>query len=71
MKPAGLLLTLIAADLAVFLFGVPWLGAFTGAGKAVALGFVPFVVGDALKIAAAWSILIGAALVTTRVRERK
>lgn len=70
-KPAGLLLTLIAADLVVFLFGVPWLGAFTGPGTAVVLGFVPFVVGDALKIAAAWGILMGAALVTTRLPQRK
>jgi biotin transport system substrate-specific component len=70
-KPAGLLLTLVAADMVVFLFGVPWLGAFTGAGKAIAMGFVPFVVGDAVKIAAAWSILMGAALVTSRARERK
>jgi biotin transport system substrate-specific component len=70
LKPAGLLLTLIAADLAIFIPGVAWLGFFTGAGKAVALGFVPFVVGDALKIAAAWSILMGAALVTSRIRER-
>jgi biotin transport system substrate-specific component len=70
-SPAGLLLTLIAADLAVFIPGVIWLGAFTGAGKAVSLGFVPFVAGDALKIAAAWSILTAAALVTSRVRERR
>ena len=71
LKPAGLLLTLVVADLVVFIFGVTWLGAFTGPQKAVALGFVPFVVGDALKIAAAWGILTAAALVTTRARKRK
>ncbi len=71
MKPAGLLLTLAVADLVVFIFGVTWLGAFTGPQKAVALGFVPFIVGDALKIAAAWGILTAAGLVTTRARERK
>ena len=54
---AGRLMTLVAADLAVFVFGVTWLGAFTGMGKAVTLGFLPFVVGDALKVAAAWGIL--------------
>ena len=69
-KPLGLLLTLIAADLVVFIPGVVWLGAFTGPAKAVTLGFVPFVAGDALKIAAAWSILVAAALVTARVREQ-
>jgi biotin transport system substrate-specific component len=71
MRPAGLLLSLVAADLVVFLFGVTWLGAFTGLEKAVALGFVPFVIGDALKIAAAWSILTAVALVTSRVRQSR
>ena len=71
MKPAGLLLALVAADLVVFIFGVTWLGAFTGPQKAIALGFAPFIVGDGLKIAAAWGILTAAALVTTRARERK
>jgi biotin transport system substrate-specific component len=70
-KPAGLLLTLVVADLVVFLFGVPWLGAFTGTGKAVALGFLPFLAGDALKVAAAWSILMAAALVSARTRNRR
>jgi biotin transport system substrate-specific component len=68
--PAGLLLTLCAADLVVFVPGLAWLSVFTGSGKAVALGFVPFVVGDALKVAAAWSILMAAALVTSRIRDR-
>jgi biotin transport system substrate-specific component len=69
-KPVGLLLTLIAADLLLYVPGLAWLSVFTGPSKAVALGFVPFVVGDALKIAAAWSILMAAALVTSRVRQR-
>jgi biotin transport system substrate-specific component len=60
---AGRLATLVAADLVVFVFGVTWLAAFTGLGKALALGFVPFVAGDALKIAVAWGILEGASLV--------
>ena len=71
LRAAGLLLTLVAADLVVFLFGVTWLAAFTGPQKALALGFAPFVVGDALKIAAAWSILTASSLVTDRVRERR
>ena len=69
-RPAGLLLVLCAADLVVFIPGLAWLGLFIGAGKAVALGFLPFLIGDALKIAAAWSILMGAALVTSRIRDR-
>ena len=70
-RAAGLLLTLVAADLVVFLFGVTWLAAFTGPQKALALGFVPFVVGDALKIAAAWSILTASSMVTARAAERR
>jgi len=66
---AGRLLTLVAADVAVFVFGVIWLGAFTGLAKAVVLGFVPFVIGDALKIAVAWGVLEGADL-TARRREK-
>ncbi len=58
----GLLVTLAAADLAVFLPGVIWLAAFTGADKAIALGFIPFVVGDTLKITVAWGILTGASI---------
>ncbi|MGA2640945.1 MAG: biotin transporter BioY [Spirochaetia bacterium] len=66
--PAGLLLSLCAADLVVYIPGLARLSIFTGAGKAVALGFLPFVIGDALKIAAAWSILMAAALVMSRIR---
>ncbi|HTZ51306.1 MAG TPA: biotin transporter BioY, partial [Spirochaetia bacterium] len=62
----GRLLTLAAADIVVFVFGVTWLGAFTGMARAVVLGFVPFVVGDALKIAVAWGILEGVSLVGRR-----
>jgi biotin transport system substrate-specific component len=69
-RPAGLLLTLCAADLAIYVPGLAWLSVFTGPPKALSLGFLPFVAGDALKIAAAWSILMAAALVTIRVRNR-
>jgi biotin transport system substrate-specific component len=62
----GMLLTLAAADLSVFLPGVIWLSAFTGADKAIAMGFVPFVIGDGLKVAVAWGILQGAGLLTRR-----
>ena len=70
-RAPALLFTLVAADLVVFLFGVTWLAAYTGPRKALTLGFVPFVVGDALKIAVAWGILTASTLVTTRVRQRK
>ncbi len=63
---AGRLVTLVLADLAVFVFGVAWLGAVTGLDRAVVLGFVPFAVGDALKIAVAWGVLEGASLFARR-----
>ncbi|MGO9307937.1 MAG: biotin transporter BioY [Spirochaetia bacterium] len=69
-KPARLVLTLCAADLLVFIPGLAWLGLFVGPGKAVMLGFLPFAVGDALKIAAAWGVLSAASLVASRVRDR-
>ena len=69
-KQAGLMLTLCAADLVVYVPGLAWLSIFTGAARAAALGFLPFVIGDALKIAAAWSFLMAAAMITSRARER-
>lgn len=69
-RPAGLLLTLCAADLVVYIPGLAQLSIFTGAGKAVALGFLPFLIGDALKIIGAWSILMASTLITSRIRER-
>jgi biotin transport system substrate-specific component len=67
----GSLLTLVAGSVVLYLPGVIWLGFFIGFDKVLALGFLPFVVGDALKLAAGWGVLTGAALVTTRARERR
>ena len=52
------LIGLTAASLLIYAIGVPWLKWVTGMpiGKAVAVGMIPFVLGDALKIAAALSI---------------
>jgi biotin transport system substrate-specific component len=52
------LIGLTAATLLVYAIGVPWLAWVTGMpfGKAVAVGMVPFVLGDVVKIAAALSI---------------
>lgn len=57
--------TAVAAVLAtgvVYLFGVPWLMAFTGASlqEALVMGVVPFVVGDVVKAVAAAVLLPGA-----------
>jgi biotin transport system substrate-specific component len=66
----GALLALLAGDVVLYVPGVIWLGAFTGADKAVALGFLPFIVGDALKTAAGWGLLSAAALAAGPKKER-
>lgn len=61
-------LTMFGAMLAgaalIYVPGIAWLSGFTGLEKAIAVGFVPFIIGDVLKAAlaaaifpAAWSLL--------------
>jgi biotin transport system substrate-specific component len=64
----GALVVLVAGNIVIYIPGVIWLGAYTGMAKAVALGFVPFAVGDALKTAAGWGFLSAAALAASRGR---
>ena len=54
-RPLFDLFGMICGALTVYLFGVPWLKALTGMSwaKALSVGMIPFLVGDALKIAAA------------------
>lgn len=71
-RPLSTVLAMILGNLVIYLFGLPWLTAFyagpgaayiasTGAegplGAAFAAGLVPFLVGDALKIALAAGLL--------------
>lgn len=58
------LLAMAAGDLAIYVFGLPWLARFVGTERVLALGFQPFLAGDAFKIAlaavalpAAWRFL--------------
>jgi biotin transport system substrate-specific component len=53
----GRIAALALGSLAVYVPGVLWLGAFTGLGAALSLGFLPFLVGDALKVIAGWGLL--------------
>jgi biotin transport system substrate-specific component len=55
----------------IYAFGLPWLMAFThiGLAQGLALGVLPFLVGDAIKIAAASSLLPAAWKIVER-RER-
>ena len=54
-------LTSIAAmaigNAAIYVFGIAWLACYMGLGAAVMTGLVPFVVGDAVKLAAAGCLL--------------
>lgn len=57
----GTALASVLATVSIYLFGVPWLMAFLGVGlgEALALGVLPFLVGDAIK-----AIVAAAALPT-------
>lgn len=56
VKTAG---AMVAGNLVIYAFGVPWLATVTGmsASEAVAAGAVPFVLGDLVKIAIATALL--------------
>lgn len=57
-RTAGDLTALIAGSLIVYTCGVPWLKLMTGLtwAKSLAAGMLPFLVGDALKVAAAVAV---------------
>jgi biotin transport system substrate-specific component len=54
--------TMIAGEVVLYAIAVPWLAIdlHVGAAKALALGFTPFLVGDAVKMACAAALLPGA-----------
>ena len=64
----GAALALIAGNIVLYFPGVLWLGAYTGMDKALSLGMMPFLAGDALKIMAGWGLLSGAALAVKKAR---
>ncbi|MEW6094105.1 MAG: biotin transporter BioY [Chloroflexota bacterium] len=47
------LLVFLAGEAVIYLFGVPWLGIYIGFEKALTAGFLPFLIGDAIKLIAA------------------
>jgi biotin transport system substrate-specific component len=51
-RPLRAAAAILAAEACIFLPGVLWLGAWTGAPRAAALGLAPFLPGEALKAAA-------------------
>jgi biotin transport system substrate-specific component len=64
----GILLTLILGNVVLYVPGVIWLAAYTGMDKAMSFGFVPFLIGDALKTVAGVGLLSGANAVRQRMR---
>ncbi len=59
-KVSTTFLAMILGNIVVFGFGALWLGKFVGFGKALGLGVLPFLAGDAIKIGLATLVLPGA-----------
>jgi biotin transport system substrate-specific component len=51
------LMAMVAGEVAIYLFGLLWLARFVPASKVLALGLFPFLIGDAIKLAAATIVL--------------
>jgi biotin transport system substrate-specific component len=51
------LLAFLAGELVIYLFGVAWLSIFLGFQRAILAGLIPFMIGDAIKLAAAGLVL--------------
>ncbi|KJS00617.1 MAG: biotin permease [Desulfobulbaceae bacterium BRH_c16a] len=58
-RPAAEIAAMLVGSLVVYAIGVPWLKMVLGLsfGKALAVGMYPFVIGDLLKIVAAYAIV--------------
>ena len=62
------MLAMLAGEAGIYACGLAWLAHFTGWHAAIALGFVPFIAGDAVKIIAAALLLPVAWMAAGRVR---
>ena len=69
--PARVVAALVAGNVAVYLFGVPWLNRFVDGNlvTAIHLGLTPFLIGDAIKLLAA-ALVVVAAGSTRRLPQR-
>ncbi|ANN15588.1 biotin transporter BioY [Amycolatopsis orientalis] len=63
--------TMVLGNLVIYSFGVPWLAASLGVSLSTAVqkGVVPFLIGDALKIAVAAALLPGTWALVSRFRK--
>jgi biotin transport system substrate-specific component len=62
-KTSGRTIAMLAGLAVTYAVGLPWLALFVPAGKVLALGFTPFILGDLINIA---MVAFGAALVPAR-----
>jgi biotin transport system substrate-specific component len=51
------LLALLAGEVVIYLFGVAWLSIYLGMQQALVAGFLPFIIGDSIKLVAAGLVL--------------
>ncbi len=58
VRGATLLAVLLAANAAIYLPGLLWLSLFVGWDGALAVGLVPFLLGDGLKLLLAWALFL-------------
>lgn len=49
-RAATMVLAMLAGNAVIYACGLPWLALYVGLGNVLALGLVPFIVGDAVKI---------------------
>ncbi len=69
----GAVVAMIVGNIVIYLFGVPWLMAATGMapGEAIAKGVIPFLLGDAIKLALAGAAFPAAWWVVGRLPEER
>ena len=60
--PARIAAALLAGNVAIYLFGIPWLDRFVDGHlvTALQLGLTPFLIGDAIKLLAAFALAVAA-----------
>ena len=56
-RPVTVAFALLLGTMVIYLFGLPWLALFVGPQRVLALGLLPFVVGDLLKMLCATGIV--------------
>jgi biotin transport system substrate-specific component len=68
---AGALFVLILGHLVPYISGVAWLAVFLGLSRALSLGFLPFLAGDTLKVAASVGVLTGANILGAKAARQR